>query len=53
MGTPPTGGGRAMGTHFRTEILSRETFHAGAGKKETGLVTTRRSTSAEGCRCGW
>ena len=36
-----------MGTHYRTEILSRETFHAGAGvvRQETGLATTRRSAS--------
>ena len=41
-----------MGTHYRTELLSRETFHAGAGvvRQETGLITTRRSASAEGCR---
>ena len=40
--------------HYRTLILSRETFHAAAGvvRQETGPATTRRSASPEGCRCG-
>ena len=33
MDTSPTGGGGAMGTHYRTENLSRETFHDGGGVK--------------------